>query len=120
MSLLDDLLVATGMLALLGPSPGADAFQGVDPALPGAPSLLDELLAATGIPDMKVPSPGAAADQGVDPPFPRAPSLPDELLAAMGVPDMKALSQEPLLSKGWTLPSQALLDMLPGSPGPRA
>ena len=95
-----------GVPALPGPSPGADAVQGVDPALPGTPSLLDELLAASGIPDTKVPSPGAAANQGVDPTFPSTPSLPEELLAATGVPDMKALSHEPLPSKGWTLPSQ--------------
>ena len=75
MSLLDDLLVATGMLALLGPSPGANAFQGVDPALPGAPSLLDKLLVATSIPASLGPFPGASAVTGQQPALAGTPSL---------------------------------------------
>ena len=82
-SILDELLVVMGMPALPGPSPGADAIQGVDPALPSAPSLLDQIMADTGITHMKVPSLGAAADQGVDPALPSTSSLLHELLVAM-------------------------------------
>ncbi|KAI4555656.1 hypothetical protein MJG53_019346 [Ovis ammon polii x Ovis aries] len=85
-SLLDELLAAAGAPASPGPSPGAAADHGVDPALPGAPSLLDGLLVAAGAPASPGPSPGAAADHGVDPALPGAPSLLDELLAAAGAP----------------------------------
>ncbi|CAI9159223.1 unnamed protein product [Rangifer tarandus platyrhynchus] len=61
------------------------------PSLPRSTSLLDELLAATGILETQAPSAGDAADA-------------------------RAILEAPLREEDY----QALLDMLPGSPGPRA
>nr|XP_042096787.1 predicted GPI-anchored protein 58 isoform X2 [Ovis aries] len=63
-SLLDELLAAAGAPASPGPSPGAAAGHGVDPALPGAPSLLDGLLVAAGAPASPGPSPGPLPTTG--------------------------------------------------------
>ncbi|XP_017901099.1 PREDICTED: double homeobox protein 4C-like [Capra hircus] len=109
-SLLDELWRPAGVPASPGPSPGAAADHGVDPALPGAPSLLDELLAAAGAPA----SPGAqqAALAGT-------PSLLEEILAATGIRATPGPSRA-LPVNGHASPSQAhpaSKTRAPGCPG---
>ncbi|CAM9828570.1 unnamed protein product [Rangifer tarandus platyrhynchus] len=73
-------------------------------------------------PNWQAPSPGAAADAGAHPALPVATSFLDELLDATGIEDSQAPSPEPGNPGGTPREEdyQALLDMLPGSPGPRA
>ena len=75
----------------LGSSP---VVAGAHPAFPGSPSLLEEILAATATRDTPWSPPGApAGDEGIE-----------------------ATLEAPLSEEDY----QALLDMLPGSPGPGA
>ena len=120
MSLLDDLLVATGMLALMGPSPGADAFQGVEPALPGTSSLLHELLAARGVPASPELSLEASAVVAQQPALAGTPSLLEEILAATGIHATRGLSWGPVPMNRHTSPSQAHQDSETRSWLPRA
>ncbi|CAM9828642.1 unnamed protein product [Rangifer tarandus platyrhynchus] len=93
--------VAEGTAPLLEPQPHP-------PSLPRSTSLLDELLAATGILETQAPSAGDAADAR-DTPW----SSPRAAVDEEGV---EAILEAPLREEDY----QALLDMLPGSPGPRA
>ncbi|CAM9829768.1 unnamed protein product [Rangifer tarandus platyrhynchus] len=94
-SLQDELLAVTCIPGSPGPSLGSSpVIPGYHPALPGSPSLLEEIMAASSIQDTPWSSPRAAADEeGVE-----------------------AILEAPLREEDY----QALLDMLPGSPGPRA
>ena len=92
---------ASKMSSLLPSIPGLlDPFLGSftvltggHPALPGSPSLLEEIVAAKSIKDIPRSYPGAAVEEGVE--------------AFLEVP----LSEDEY---------QALLNMLPGFPGPQA
>nr|CAI9699642.1 unnamed protein product [Rangifer tarandus platyrhynchus] len=134
-SLLDELLAATGILETQAPSAGDAADARVHPALPGEPSILedlqDELLAVTCIPGSPGPSLGSSpVIPGYHPALPGSPSLLEEIMAASSIQDtpwsspraaadeegVEAILEAPLREEDY----QALLDMLPGSPGPRA
>lgn len=130
-NLLDEVLAATGILEMQAPSAGATADAGAHPALPGAPSLQDELLAVTCIPGSLGPSLGSSPVIPVyHPALPESPSLLEEIMAATFIQDtpwsspgaaageegVEAILEAPLSEEDY----QALLDMLPGSPGPRA
>ncbi|XDB58285.1 hypothetical protein ABFV05_011904 [Capra hircus] len=126
-SLLDELLAAAGVPASPGPSPGAAADHGVDPALPGAPSLLDELLAAAGAPASPGPSPGPSAVAAQQAALAGTPSLLEEILAATGIRATPGPSLGPCAGERARLAlpgSPSLQDALlaapgiPGSPGP--
>ncbi|CAI9159204.1 unnamed protein product [Rangifer tarandus platyrhynchus] len=93
--------VAEGTAPLLEPQPHP-------PSLPRSTSLLDELLAATGILETQAPSAGDAADAR-DTPWSSPRAAADE-------EGVEAILEAPLREEDY----QALLDMLPGSPGPRA
>ena len=130
-SLLEEILAATGIRASPGPSPGPCADERAHLALPGSPSLQDPLLADPGIPGSPGPFPGSSpVVTGAHPAFPGSPSLLEEILAATATGDtpwsspgapagdegVEANLEAPLTEEDY----QALLDMLPGSPGPRA
>ncbi|KAG5202069.1 hypothetical protein JEQ12_003459 [Ovis aries] len=126
-SLLDALLAAAGAPASPGPSPGAAADHGVDPALPGAPSLLDELLAAAGAPASPGPSPGPSAVAVQQAALAGTPSLVEQISAATGIHATPGPSLGPcagerahLALPGSPSVQDALLASLgiPGSPGP--
>ncbi|XP_017900882.1 PREDICTED: double homeobox protein 4C-like [Capra hircus] len=126
-SLLDELSAAAGVPASPGPSPGAAADHGVDPALPGAPSLLDELLAAAGAPASPGPSPGPSAVAAQQAALAGTPSLLEEILAATGIRATPGPSLGPCAGERARLAlpgSPSLQDALlaapgiPGSPGP--
>ncbi|KAI4529040.1 hypothetical protein MG293_020901, partial [Ovis ammon polii] len=126
-SLLDGLLAAAGAPASPGPSPGAAADHGVDPALPGAPSLLDELLAAAGAPASPGPSPGPSAVAVRQAALAGTPSLVEQISAATGIHATPGPSLGPcagerahLALPGSPSVQVALLASLgiPGSPGP--
>ncbi|KAM7231032.1 hypothetical protein CapIbe_018522 [Capra ibex] len=130
-SLLEEILAATGIRATPGPSLEASADERAHLTLPGSPSLQDELLAALGI--LASPGPFQGSNPviaGAHPVFFRSPSLQEEILADMATQDMpwsspgapagdeglEAILEAPLSEDNY----QALIDMLPGSPGPRA
>ena len=130
-SLLEEILAATGIRATPGPSLGPCAGERARLALPGSPSLQDALLAAPGIPGSPGPFPGSSpVVAGAHPGFPGSPSLLEEILAATATRDtpwsppgapagdegVEATLEAPLSEEDY----QALLDMLPGSPGPGA
>ncbi|KAI4529759.1 hypothetical protein MG293_020437 [Ovis ammon polii] len=130
-SLLEEILAATGIHTMPGPSLGPCASEWAHLTLPGAPSLQDALQAAPGIPGSPGPFPGSSpVIAGAHPAFPESPSLLEEILAATATQDMpwsppgapvgdegvEATLEAPLSEEDY----QALLDMLPGSPGPGA
>ena len=124
-SLLEEVFAATGIRATPGPSLGPSADERAHLALPG------ELLAAPGLPGSPGPFPGSSpAIAGAHPALPGSPSLLEEILAATAIQDtpwsspgapageegVEATLATPLSEDEY----QALLDMLPGSPGPGA
>nr|CAI9699633.1 unnamed protein product [Rangifer tarandus platyrhynchus] len=130
-SFLGQLLEATDIAASQAPSLGPYADAGAHLALPGSPSLQDELLAVTCIPGSPGPSLGSSpVIPGYHPALPGSPSLLEEIMAASSIQDtpwsspraaadeegVEAILEAPLREEDY----QALLDMLPGSPGPRA
>nr|CAI9699636.1 unnamed protein product [Rangifer tarandus platyrhynchus] len=130
-SFLGQLLEATDIAASQAPSLGPYADAGAHLALPGSPSLQDELLAVTCIPGLPGPSLGSSpVIPGYHPALPGSPSLLEEIMAASSIQDtpwsspraaadeegVEAILEAPLREEDY----QALLDMLPGSPGPRA
>ncbi|CAM9829982.1 unnamed protein product [Rangifer tarandus platyrhynchus] len=129
-SFLGQLLEATDIAASQAPSLGPYADAGAHLALPGSPSLQDELLAVTCIPGSPGPSLGSSpVIPGYHPALPGSPSLLEEIMAASSIQDtpwsspraaadeegVEAILEAPLREEDY----QALLDMLPGSPGPR-
>ena len=130
-SLLEEILAATGIHATPGPFLGPCADEQAHLALPGSPRLQDALLAAPGIPSSPGPFPGSSpVVTGAHPAFPGSPSLLEEILAAMATRDtpwyplgapvgdegVEAILEAPLSQEDY----EARLNMLPGSPGPRA
>lgn len=124
-------MAATGIRATPGPSLGPCAGERARLALPGSPGLQDALPAAPGIPGSPGPFPGSPpVVAGAHPAFPGSPSLLEEILAATATRDtpwsppgapagdegVEATLEAPLSEEDY----QALLDMLPGSPGPGA
>ncbi|XP_055269275.1 double homeobox protein 4-like protein 4 [Moschus berezovskii] len=129
-SFLEELMAASGIPDTMGPSLGPSADARAHVRLPGSPSLQDELLAATCIPGSPSPSPGSSpVTAGDHPALPVSPSLLEEIMAATAIQDtpwvsqgsaaeeegVEAILEAPLSEDDY----QALLDMLPGSPGPR-
>ncbi|MXQ98190.1 hypothetical protein E5288_WYG021984 [Bos mutus] len=130
-SLLEEILAAKGISDMHGRSLGLSANKRAPLALPGSPSLQDVLLASTCIPGSPGPSPGSStAIAGEHQALPGSPNLLEEILAATAIQDMpwaspgaavekegvEAILETPLSEDDY----QALLDMLPGSPGPGA
>ncbi|KAI4534002.1 hypothetical protein MG293_014862 [Ovis ammon polii] len=130
-SLVEQISAATGIHATPGPSLGPCAGERAHLALPGSPSVQDALLASLGIPGSPGPFPGSSpVVAGAHPAFPGSPSLIEEILAATATRDtpwsppgppawdegVEATLEAPLSEEDY----QALLDMLPGSPGPGA
>ena len=124
-------MAATGIRAMPWPSLGPCAGERAHLDLPGAPSLQDALLAALDIPGSLGPFLGSSPIiAGAHPAFPGSPSLIEEVLAAMATWDtpwfppgappgdegVEATLEAPLSEEDY----QALVDMLPGSPGPGA
>ncbi|XP_052496489.1 double homeobox protein 4-like [Budorcas taxicolor] len=128
-SLLEEILAATSICATLGPSLGPCADERAHLALPGSPRLQDEFLASPGIPGLLGAFLGSSSIiAGAHLAFPGSPSFLEEILAATAMRDMPWSSLgAPAGDEGVeaTLEArlsqedyQALLDMLPGSPGP--
>ena len=130
-SLLEEILAAKGISDMPGPSLGPSANERAPLALPGSPSLQDVLLASMCIPGSPGPSPGSStAIAGEHQALPGSPNLLEEILAATAIQDIPwaspgatveeegvdAILETPLSEDEY----QALLDMLPGSPGPGA
>ena len=127
-SLLEEILTATGIRATPGPSLGPYADEQAHLALPGSLRLQDELLAAPGIPGSLGPFPGSSPI--VAGAVPGSPSFLEESLAATATRDtpwsspgapagdegVEAILEACLSQEDY----RALLDMLLGSPGPRA
>ena len=132
-SFLDELLAATGVLDTMELSLGPSAHAGAHLALPGSPSLQDVHLAISCIPGSPGPSLGSSpVIPGYHPALPGSPSLLEEIMAATSIQDtpwsspgaaaeegVEAYLEAPLSEEDYQ-DYQALLDMLPGSPGPRA
>ncbi|XP_068842466.1 double homeobox protein 4C-like [Capricornis sumatraensis] len=130
-SLLEEILAATRIRATPGPSLGPCADKWAHLALQGSPRLQDEFLASLGIPGSLGAVLGSSSViAGAQPAFPGSPSFLEEILAATATWDtpwsppgapagdegVEAILEACLSHEDY----RALLDILSGSPGPRA
>ncbi|XP_017909269.1 PREDICTED: double homeobox protein 4-like protein 4 [Capra hircus] len=130
-SLLEEILAATSIRATPGPSLGPCADKRAHLALPGSPRLQEEFLASPGIPGSLGAFLGSSSViTGAHPAFPGSASFLEEILAATATWDkpwsppgapagdegLEAILEACLSHEDY----RALLDMLLGSPGPRA